>query len=143
MPCWRCALHAEVVAAQKPGGMTPDTRAVVRCHAPRHREERCAALDLLRVARVQKLIDLTLLQRHPDTLKLLLRDRARSDNLWLRRAAMLSQRSLKTGFDAVPLHGCVLPLLGNTPLAGEFFIRKGMGWALRERSCAAPDSVLR
>ncbi len=26
-------------------------------------------------------------------------------------------------------------------MAREFFIRKGMGWALRERSYAAPDEV--
>ena len=135
-----------------------------------HREERYAALDLLRLARLRKRIDLALLpalhemlltgpwwdhndeisghalglllQRHPGTLKPLLRTWARGDNLWLRRAAMLCQRSLKTGFDAVLLYDCILPSLGDTRFEREFFIRKGMGWALRERSYAAPDEVI-
>ena len=136
------------------------------------REERYAALDLLRLPRHQKWIDLALLPllpllhemllsgawwdhndeisglalglrllRHPDTMKPLLRGWARSDNLWLRRAAMLCQRRLKQGFDAVLLYDCILPSVGDSAMAKQFFIRKGMGWALRERSCAAPDEV--
>ena len=74
--------------------------------------------------------------------KAVLRPWARSDSLWLRRAAMLSQRSL-TGshFDAVLLYDCILPSAGSSAMAREFFIRKGMGWALRERSYAAPEEV--
>jgi 3-methyladenine DNA glycosylase AlkD len=134
-----------------------------------HREQRYAALDLLRVPRHRRLVCIgllpavhemlltgpwwdhndeisgqvlpLLLQRHPAEMKPLLRDWARGDSLWLRRAAMLSQRGLKTGFDAVLLYDCILPSLGDTPLAREFFIRKGMGWALRERSYAAPAEV--
>ena len=82
-----------------------------------------------------------LLQRHPDTMKRLLRGWARSDNLWLRRAAMLCQRGVRQGFDAVLLYDCILPSVGDSAMAREFFIRKGMGWALRERSYAAPDEV--
>ena len=135
-----------------------------------HREQRYAALDLLRLARSQKLIGPTLLPaliemlrtgpwwdhndeisghalgllllREPATLKPLLRRWASGDDLWLRRAAMLCQRSIKgAAFDAVLLYDCLLPSVGNAPLAREFFIRKGMGWALRERSYAAPDEV--
>ncbi|MDO9091262.1 MAG: DNA alkylation repair protein [Rubrivivax sp.] len=134
-----------------------------------HREQRYAALDLLRVPRLRKFLDLqclpavhemllsgpwwdhndeisgqvlpVLLQRHPTEMKAALRNWARSDSPWLRRAAMLSQRSLKTGFDAVLLYDCILPSLGDSALAKEFFIRKGMGWALRERSYAAPEEV--
>lgn len=135
-----------------------------------HREQRYGALDLLRVSRLRQLIDLQLLpalhemlltgpwwdhndeisgqalpmllQRHPQDMKPVLRDWARSDSLWLRRAAMLSQRGLKTGFDAALLYDCILPSLTDSALAKEFFIRKGMGWALRERSYAAPEEVL-
>lgn len=139
-----------------------------------HREQRYAALDLLRLPRARKLIDLQLLpvlqecietspwwdhndeisgvalglllQRHPQPLKPLLRQWARlpnsGPNLWFRRAAMLSQRSLGADhFDAVLLYDCILPSLKPDPLADEFFIRKGMGWALRERSYAAPEEV--
>ncbi len=135
-----------------------------------HREHRYAALDLLRLPRARRQVGLRwlpllqelietgpwwdhndeisgvtlalLLQRHPATMKPLLRQWARSPNQWFRRAAMLCQRSLgKAHFDAVLLYDCILPSLAPDPLAGEFFIRKGMGWALRERSCAAPDEV--
>jgi 3-methyladenine DNA glycosylase AlkD len=61
--------------------------------------------------------------------------------MWLRRAAMLSQRSLKTGFDAVLLYDTLLPSIAGGQFADEFFIRKGMGWALRERSYRAPEEV--
>lgn len=136
-----------------------------------HREHRYAALDLLHLPRHRKLLDLShlpvllelldtgrwwdfndeisgnalplLLQRHPAEMKPLLRTWARGDDLWLRRAAMLTQRRLKPpAFDAVLLYDCILPsLLGASALAGEFFIRKGMGWALRERAYQAPDEV--
>ncbi len=136
-----------------------------------HREERYAALDLLHLPRHRKLLGLShlpvllemldsgrwwdfndeisglalplLLQRHPAEMKPLLREWARGDALWLRRAAMLAQRRLKgDAFDAVLLYDCILPSLrGATPLAGEFFITKGMGWALRERAYRAPDEV--
>lgn len=135
----------------------------------RHREERYAALDLLRLPRLRRLIDLQLLpalhemiqsgawwdhndeisgfalpqllKSHPAEIKPLLRQWARSDSLWLRRAAILSQRSLKSELDAVLLYDCILPLIGDSPLAREFFIRKGIGWALRERSYTAPAEV--
>jgi len=136
-----------------------------------YREERYAALDLLHLPRHRKLLGLShlpvlqemldtgrwwdfndeisglalplLLQRHPAEMKPLLREWSRGDELWLRRAAMLAQRRLKgDAFDAVLFYDCILPsLLGATPLAGEFFIRKGMGWALRERAYQAPDEV--
>ena len=167
----------KAVAAQHPIG---DTGAL--CNAvlalwrgATHRELRSAALDLLRLSRLQKLIDLLLLpvlqecietspwwdhndeisgvalglllQRHPQQVKPVLRQWARlppsGPNLWFRRAAMLSQRSLGADhFDAVLLYDCILPSLKPDPLAAEFFIRKGMGWALRERSYAAPEEVL-
>lgn len=138
---------------------------------PRFREERYAALDLLHLPKHRKLLDLRhlpvlkemletgpwwdhndeisgnalqlVLQRHPAEVKPLLRQWARGSNLWLRRAAMLCQRRMQVdGFDAVLLYECILPsLLGATPLANEFFIRKGIGWALRERAYQAPDEV--
>jgi 3-methyladenine DNA glycosylase AlkD len=133
------------------------------------REERYAAMELARVGPHDKLLDLTLLpvyeemivsgawwdyvddisgsalatllQRHPRELKPLLERWARGDDLWLRRAAMLCQRRMKQGFDAKLLYDCILPSIGSGRFAGEFFIRKGIGWALRERSYAAPEEV--
>lgn len=83
-----------------------------------------------------------LLQQSPDPMKRTLRRWARGDDLWLRRAAMLAQRRLRSGFDAALLYDCLEPSLDDPRFAGEFFIRKGMGWALRERSYAAPAEVV-
>jgi 3-methyladenine DNA glycosylase AlkD len=82
-----------------------------------------------------------LLERQPAVVKPLLRRWAHGDDLWLRRAAMLAQRRLKSGFDAALLYGLIEPSLDDPRFAGEFFIRKAIGWALRERSYAAPDEV--
>ncbi len=137
--------------------------------AATHREERYAALDLLRLPKHRRLVDATLLpavtellgtdpwwdfndeisggvlqqllEREAATIKPLLRRWAKGEDPWLRRAAMLCQRRLKRGFDAVLLYDCILPSLGDAPIARGFFIRKGIGWALRERAYAAPDEV--
>jgi 3-methyladenine DNA glycosylase AlkD len=135
----------------------------------RTREERYAAMELARVGRHAALLgpellpvyeemitdgawwdicdDISgnalarLLAAHPATMKTLLRRWAGGGDLWLRRAAMLCQRRLKTGFDARLLYDCILPSIGDGRFADEFFIRKGIGWALRERAYAAPDEV--
>ena len=167
-------LRRRVVAAVVAARPVADAQSLIDTVLPlwrgaTHREERYAALDLLRLPRHQKWIDLRflpvlhemllsgawwdhndeisglalglLLQRHPDAMKPVLREWAAGDNLWLRRAAMLCQRGLKQGFDAVLLYDCILPSIGESPLAREFFIRKGIGWALRERSYTAPEEV--
>jgi 3-methyladenine DNA glycosylase AlkD len=83
-----------------------------------------------------------LLLRHPAEVKPALRRWARGDDLWLRRAATLCQRGLKgEAFDAVLFYACILPSIGAGRFADEFFIRKGIGWALRERSYDAPEEV--
>ncbi len=135
------------------------------------REERYAAIELPRLGRVHpKLVNLALLplaermvvegawwdlvddlsgnlvarllERHPREMKPVLRRWARGDELWLRRAAMLVQRSVAPEvFDAVLLYDTILPSIGDGRFADEFFIRKGIGWALRERSYAAPEEV--
>jgi 3-methyladenine DNA glycosylase AlkD len=135
-----------------------------------HREERYAAAELARLGRHKKLADVRLLPVYeemvssgawwdycddisgdgigalllldPATVKPVLRHWAVGGDLWLRRAAILSQRRLKTGFDAQLLYDTILPSIGSGRFAGEFFIRKGIGWALRERSYRAPDEVI-
>jgi 3-methyladenine DNA glycosylase AlkD len=82
-----------------------------------------------------------LLREQPRTMKPLLARWARGDDLWLRRAAMLCQRRMKAGFDAVLFYDCILQSIGDGRIAREFFIRKGIGWALRDRSYDAPDEV--
>jgi 3-methyladenine DNA glycosylase AlkD len=138
-------------------------------HAARYREERYAALELGRTGVHARLFDLALLpvyeemivdgawwdycddisgtalarllREQPRTMKPLLRRWAQGSDPWLRRAAMLCQRRMRAEFDAVLFYDCILPSIGGGRFAGEFFIRKGIGWALRERSYAAPDEV--
>lgn len=135
-----------------------------------HREERYAASELAHDRHHRRLVDLrllpvyeemirsgawwdhcdeisgnglpALLRLDPPTLQATLRRWSTGSDLWLRRASMLSQRRLKAGeFDAVLLYQTILPSIGSGRFAGEFFIRKGIGWALRERSYQAPDEV--
>lgn len=137
----------------------------------RFREERYAAVELPRLSAAhRKLVDLSLLPaaealiresawwdlvddlsaellqqlllRHPREVKPVLRLWSRGDDLWLRRAAMLCQRGLAAeAFDAVLFYDCILPSIGAAKFADEFFIKKGIGWALRERSYAAAEEV--
>lgn len=82
-----------------------------------------------------------LLRAHPQAMAVRLRHWATGDDLWLRRAAMLCQRGFKRDTDAALLYDCLTPSVSDPRFAGEFFIRKGMGWALRERAYQAPDEV--
>jgi 3-methyladenine DNA glycosylase AlkD len=59
------------------------------------------------------------------------------DNHWLRRTAIICQVGLKGLTDAELLFTCIEPSLGER----DFFLRKGIGWALREYSKTAPDAV--
>ena len=55
---------------------------------------------------------------------------------------MLVHRSVDaTAFDAELLYETILPSIGSGQFADQFFIRKGIGWALRERSYTAPEEV--
>ena len=60
-------------------------------------------------------------------------------HLWKRRAAIICQNARKADTDPALLYGCVKPNLADA----EFFVRKAIGWALRERSKLAPEEVLR
>ncbi len=134
-----------------------------------YREERYAAIELAQLRPHAKLVSLALLpvyenmilsgawwdycddiashglgvllQRWPAEMKPVLRAWARGEQMWLRRAAMLSQLNIKAEFDAVLLYETILPSLGASAFAKEFFVRKGMGWALRQRSYKAPEEV--
>jgi 3-methyladenine DNA glycosylase AlkD len=58
-------------------------------------------------------------------------------NLWKRRAAIISQLGLKTATDWDLLRDCIDPNLDDR----EFWIRKAIGWALREYGKSEPDLV--
>ena len=67
-------------------------------------------------------------------------------DMWIRRAAILCQVGARERIDADLLRDVILPNLEGTQLAGpsgrqDFFIRKGIGWALRDYAKTAPDWV--
>ena len=80
----------------------------------------------------------TMLAAHPRPVKALLRDWARDDDIWKRRTAILAQLRAKRATDTRLLADVIGPSIGES----EFFLRKGIGWALREYSKTDPDWVI-
>jgi 3-methyladenine DNA glycosylase AlkD len=62
---------------------------------------------------------------------------ATSDDLWLRRAAILSQLKARERTDTTLLRACVEPNLDDP----SFWIRKAIGWALRQYARTDPAWV--
>lgn len=79
-----------------------------------------------------------LLQQDRATMEPLLRDWSRHPNFWFRRAAIIAQLAAKSATDTQLLHEVISPNLGDR----EFFIRKAIGWALRQHARTDPDWVL-
>ena len=59
------------------------------------------------------------------------------DDMWIRRTALLAQKRQKEQTDEAKLFRYCLACADED----EFFIRKAIGWALREYSYVAPDAV--
>jgi 3-methyladenine DNA glycosylase AlkD len=74
---------------------------------------------------------------HPDDTAAIVRRWSTSDDLWLRRLAILSQLGRKDRVDRELLADVIEPNLADT----EFFIRKAIGWALREAARVDPAWV--
>ena len=68
-----------------------------------------------------------LLRQFSKVLKPVLKDWAKNDDIWLRRASILAQLNLKQETDLRLLYACIKPSLGSD----EFFLQKAIGWALR------------
>ena len=127
-----------------------------------HREERYAALALLRHSAYSTWIDVdlvpllehlvrtgawwdyvdeiashlvgqVLLEDRP-TLTPLMIDWAVDDHLWVRRTAMLCQLRHREQTDTDLLEHALVANLDDTVLGKEFFFRKALGWALREHA---------
>lgn len=62
---------------------------------------------------------------------------AQTENFWLRRAAILHQLGLKDKTNETRLFKFILENAHDS----EFFIRKAIGWALREYSYVNPEAV--
>lgn len=128
-----------------------------------HREEKYAALDVLLarsrdigfddVARYERLVvegawwDLVdpiatrvgprLFAIDPQRATGVVRRWAGSPDLWLRRSALLAQRGRRDATDEALLFELCAAMAGER----DFFVRKAIGWALRDYAATAPDAV--
>jgi len=80
-----------------------------------------------------------LLCNDPVPVKELMRQWSGDKNMWKRRCAIICQNKAKKGTDLALLYECIEPSIGSK----EFFLRKGIGWALREYAWTDPDEVRR
>ena len=79
-----------------------------------------------------------ILKKNPDLLDPALEKWLQSGNLWLLRSALLFQLRYKNDTDQQLLFSLCKELSGHT----DFFIRKAIGWSLREYSKWNPVAVL-
>lgn len=80
-----------------------------------------------------------ILKRHPKEIAAWNERWINSDDLWLNRTAILFQNRWKDDTDRALLFTNIDRHCGR----GEFFIRKAIGWALRELGATDPDAVRR
>ena len=76
-----------------------------------------------------------LLRSYPRDLKKTLLRWAKDDDIWRRRSAIISQVSFKAETDLSFLERTIAPSLGRK----EFWLRKAIGWALRQHAWTDPD----
>ena len=131
----------------------------------RYREERYAAIDLTEARRFDRFQDLAalpmyeemivtgawwdyvdaiaghrlglLLRRFPREMRREMLAWSRSDDLWKRRSAILCQLTFKKDTDLGLLYATIEPALSSK----EFFLRKAIGWALRQYAWTDPEEV--
>jgi len=78
-----------------------------------------------------------LLRRHPEPTAELLRSWSQDPDLWHRRLAIIGQLDAREHTDVQLLRECILVNAGDP----EFFIRKAIGWALRQYARTDPAWV--
>jgi 3-methyladenine DNA glycosylase AlkD len=80
-----------------------------------------------------------LLRDFPKEMKREMRRWSKSDDMWKRRTSILSQLTFKRDTDLSLLYDCIRPSLSSK----EFFLRKAIGWALRQYAWTDPEEVKR
>jgi 3-methyladenine DNA glycosylase AlkD len=82
-----------------------------------------------------------ILRADPATVTPVMRSWAVDDDLWVRRAAILCQLGSKEAVDLELLTHVLEHNLEDSPHGREFFIRKAVGWALRQHARVDPAWV--
>jgi 3-methyladenine DNA glycosylase AlkD len=80
-----------------------------------------------------------ILRHYPQPLRRRMLSWSRSADMWKRRTAILCQLGSKGQTDLALLYACIEPSLGS----GEFFLRKAIGWALRQYAWTDAGEVKR
>jgi 3-methyladenine DNA glycosylase AlkD len=80
-----------------------------------------------------------LLRRHPQEMAKTLRAWSHGEDMWLRRSAIIAQLHFGRDLDRQLLYDCIEPSIDSR----EFFLRKALGWALRQHARTDPREVLR
>jgi 3-methyladenine DNA glycosylase AlkD len=80
-----------------------------------------------------------ILRKHPAPLKKLMRAWSTDPDMWKRRTSIICQLRFKADTDLDLLYACIEPSLGSK----EFFLRKAIGWALRQYAWHDPAEVRR
>jgi 3-methyladenine DNA glycosylase AlkD len=82
---------------------------------------------------------LAILRAEPEPMKRAMREWAVDADMWKRRSAILCQLNAKGDTDLDLLQAVIAPSLGSK----EFFLRKAIGWALRQHARTDPAWVAR
>lgn len=80
-----------------------------------------------------------LLRSHPREIKPVMRAWSTDPNMWKRRMSIICQLSFKRETDLELLYANIKPNLRDR----EFFIRKAIGWALRQYAHTDPQAIAR
>jgi len=80
-----------------------------------------------------------LLRRYPEPMRATMLAWSQSDDLWKRRTSIICQNRFKAQTDLDLLYACIEPSLASR----EFFLRKAIGWALRQYAWTDPAEVAR
>jgi len=80
-----------------------------------------------------------LLRKHPKQMRPLMRRWSNDPNMWKRRVSIICQLRFKQDTDLELLYANIEPNLDDK----EFFIRKAIGWALRQFAWTNPKEVAR
>jgi len=130
-----------------------------------HREERYAAIELLQLRRARVLHTMaaismleelivtgawwdyvdtiashdlgSVLRNEPKAMRRAMLTWSKSEDMWKRRSSILCQLSFKGETDLDLLYACIEPSIASK----EFFLRKAIGWALRQYAWTDPLEV--
>lgn len=76
---------------------------------------------------------------HPEVMQKKMLSWSKSSDIWKRRTSIICQIQLKDKLDLDFLYTCIEPSMSSK----EFFLRKGIGWALRQVAWTQPHEVIR